>query len=118
MVVNADARVINLSGKYIIPGLIDGHVHVRLFPDIQFENALRWGITSVRSMGDNAGYIKLINDDNRNGLVNYPDIYFCSMVFGRQYYESNRVRVMQAHAEGCKIGEEPWMCITDSATDF
>lgn len=33
--------VIDLEGKYLIPGLIDGHVHIRNLPDKQLEFTLR-----------------------------------------------------------------------------
>mgnify|MGYP000150025167 CR=1 FL=1 len=44
-----DAKVINLNGKYIMPGLIDAHVHIRSFEAAK--TALRSGVTTVRSMG-------------------------------------------------------------------
>lgn len=43
------AKVIDLNGKYIMPGLIDAHVHIRSFAAA--ETALRSGVTTVRSMG-------------------------------------------------------------------
>ncbi|MBX2876194.1 MAG: amidohydrolase family protein [Saprospiraceae bacterium] len=42
-------KVIDLNGKYIMPGLIDAHVHIRSFAAA--ETALRSGVTTVRSMG-------------------------------------------------------------------
>jgi len=66
------ASVINIKGKYVIPGLIEGHVHIRNLPDIQFEYALRWGITTIRSMGDDASYLQLVKDAIKKGEICVP----------------------------------------------
>ncbi len=44
-----EAKVINLHGKYLLPGLIDAHVHIRTFDAAN--RALMSGVTTVRSMG-------------------------------------------------------------------
>ncbi len=43
------ARVIDLEGRYLMPGLIDVHVHIRNFESAR--RALRSGVTTARSMG-------------------------------------------------------------------
>jgi len=43
------AKVINLKGKFMMPGMIDAHVHIRSFAAAK--TALRSGVTTVRSMG-------------------------------------------------------------------
>ncbi|MGH7751930.1 MAG: amidohydrolase family protein, partial [Gemmatimonadales bacterium] len=42
------AEVIELAGKYIIPGLIDAHAHIVRWQAPRF---LAWGVTTVRDMG-------------------------------------------------------------------
>ena len=46
----ADARVVDAAGKWIVPGLIDAHVHAESDADLQ--TMLNWGITSVRLMAE------------------------------------------------------------------
>ena len=43
------AKVIDLKGRYILPGLIDAHVHIRDFEAAR--RALMSGVTTARSMG-------------------------------------------------------------------
>lgn len=47
--VPVEARIIDLNGKHIMPGLIDAHVHIRDFASAK--RALLSGVTTVRSMG-------------------------------------------------------------------
>ncbi len=47
--VPADARVIDLDGRYLMPGLIDAHVHIS--NTAQARAALISGVTTARSMG-------------------------------------------------------------------
>ncbi len=42
-------RVLDLRGKYVLPGLIDAHTHASDFP--AFRRALESGVTTVRSAG-------------------------------------------------------------------
>lgn len=50
----ADAEVINTSGKTIIPGLVDSHVHYRNSLAPLF---LYWGVTTLGDMGNPRGWI-------------------------------------------------------------
>lgn len=44
------ADVIDVSGKWILPGLIDAHVHAESQEDLK--TMLRWGVTSARLMAE------------------------------------------------------------------
>jgi len=47
--VPSDATVIDVTGKYLVPGLIDAHVHIADFAAAR--RALRSGVTTARDMG-------------------------------------------------------------------
>ncbi len=47
--VPAGARVIDLGGRFLVPGLIDAHVHIRNLDAAR--RALQSGVTTARSMG-------------------------------------------------------------------
>jgi imidazolonepropionase-like amidohydrolase len=70
-----DVTVIDLKGKYVLPGLIDGHSHAQ---DIAaFRRALESGVTTLRSAGvpnyADAGFRELV----RRGAFAGPDIVAC-----------------------------------------
>ncbi len=44
-----NATIINLNGRYVMPGLIDAHAHIRNLENAR--RALMSGVTTVRSMG-------------------------------------------------------------------
>jgi imidazolonepropionase-like amidohydrolase len=65
-------RVLDLKGKYVLPGLIDAHTHAS---DVAaFRRALESGVTTVRSAGVSnfvdVGFHRLVND----GVFAGPDV--------------------------------------------
>ena len=66
------ARVIDLNGGWMLPGLIDTHVHLRDLNSAR--RALRSGVTTARSLGVNHFIDIEIGDRNRAGEVDLPDI--------------------------------------------
>ncbi len=66
------ATVLNLKGKYLMPGLIDAHVHIRSFAD--GKRALMSGVTTARSMGV-AHFIDVgMRELSRKGAVDMPEM--------------------------------------------
>src|SRR5947208_8945820 len=68
----AGVRVVDLKGKYVLPGLIDAHTHAS---DLAaFHRALESGVTTVRSAGVSnyvdVGFRELV----RKGAVAGPDV--------------------------------------------
>ena len=68
----AGARVVDLKGKYALPGLIDAHTHAADFAS--FRRALESGVTTVRSAGVShyvdVGFHELV----KRGAAAGPDI--------------------------------------------
>lgn len=63
------ARIIDLEGKFVTPGLMDAHVHIG--SESQARRALRSGVTTARSMGTghyvDVGLARLIADGQAEG---------------------------------------------------
>ena len=67
----AGAEVIDLKGKWLLPGYIDSHVHV-VFE--QAQRALRFGVTTVRTMGGGGFSDIEIRDAHRKGRSDIPEV--------------------------------------------
>lgn len=68
----AGIRTIDLRGRYVVPGLIDAHVHIGGIA--QMRAALESGVTTVRSAGV-SHYVDVgLRDLVRNGFLAGPDM--------------------------------------------
>jgi imidazolonepropionase-like amidohydrolase len=67
-----EARVIEASGKTVLPGLIDNHVHYR---DLLGELFLAYGVTSVRDLGNPLDWILAQRDAVSQGKIAGPRIF-------------------------------------------
>ena len=114
--------VIPLQGKYIIPGLIDTHVHLATDPSGEddqsvTENVLKKmlysGITSVRDMAGDARILAGLSRNAQVGDVPSPDIYYSALMAGPEFFKADERAVTSTR--GGISGEMPYMqAITDS----
>jgi imidazolonepropionase-like amidohydrolase len=70
--VPAGAEVIDLKGKWLLPGYIDSHVHFNDFESAQ--RALRFGITTGRTMAADHFIDVEIRDAHRRGRTDIPEV--------------------------------------------
>jgi imidazolonepropionase-like amidohydrolase len=76
------ATEIRADGKWIVPGLIDGHVHAESWA---LNRYLAYGVTSVRSLGEEKDPIVALRDSIEAGIVLGPRLYVAGpMVDGRR----------------------------------
>lgn len=68
----AGATVIDLGGRWVVPGFIDAHVHISNLPAARL--ALASGVTTARSLGVDHFADKGIRELHRAGAVDLPDI--------------------------------------------
>jgi imidazolonepropionase-like amidohydrolase len=119
-----DAQVLDLAGRFVIPGLIDSHVHLATDPsdedrrevvERRLRNALRGGVTAVRDM---AGDGRALADLSRAALVGdieSPAIYYAAVMAGPEFFDDPRVR---AASRGVAPGTAPWARAVTAATDW
>jgi imidazolonepropionase-like amidohydrolase len=114
------ARIIDLDGRYILPGLIDSHVHLATPPNRRLATAmmrrdLYGGITAVRDMADDVREVRVLARKTRNGELAGPDIYYAALMAGPSFFDDPRTH---AAAQGVTAGKVPWMQAIDSRTDI
>lgn len=108
-----DSRIIDMPGHFILPGLIDAHVHLTKNPEPEnrLETLLKLGTTTVRDMGGDARTLSVLARDAKLGIIQSPDIYYSATLFGPAFSQDPRARFS---ARGMIPGEAPWMrAVTD-----
>ncbi len=117
-----DATIEDLHGRWIIPGLIDAHVHISdVEPDMahyrDFMHALlRAGVTGIRDMGGNARQLGYLAQRTATDAMPGPDIVYSALVGGPSFFAKDP-RVGDA-APGVPRGTAPWMRAIDDHTDL
>lgn len=74
----AGAEVLSAEGQWILPGLIDAHVHAESEGDLK--RMLRWGVTSVRLMGEDAAKAVEAAKASRR-RTDIPDLFPAAPIF-------------------------------------
>lgn len=118
------AIVYDLTDKFIIPGLIDAHVHFGTSPSggdnledtkKRLAYMLKNGVTAVRDM---AGDTRFLGFLARNAALNEmpsPNIYYSALMAGSTFFDDPRTH---ASAKGAIPGKCPWMKAVDLNTDM
>lgn len=102
---------IELDGAFVMPGLIDTHVHVARFPDTRvhaerlLREALRGGVTAVRDLGGDARALADIQRAAAAGELLVPTVVFGALYGGKGLFEDRRLAGFVA---GYEPGGAPW----------
>lgn len=113
-------EVISVRGKFLIPGLINSHVHLATSANPSAAKAylrreLYSGVTAVRDM---AGDVRLLGELKREAEfdeIPSPDIYYAALMAGPAFFQDARTH--QA-ARGRVAGEVPWMQAVTAETNL
>lgn len=68
----------DVSGKWIVPGFIDAHVHAESDEDLQ--TMLRWGVTTVRLMSEDVARAEMLAESSRKRW-GIPEIFPAAPIF-------------------------------------
>jgi imidazolonepropionase-like amidohydrolase len=114
------AAVVDMKGRYVVPGLINVHEHMNTPPKASYTIAmmrreLYSGLTAVRDPADD---LRLLSDISRGALMGEfpsPDIYYAAMFAGASFYADSRTWASSAPHQP---GKTPWMQAIDDKTDL
>ena len=104
-------EIVNLQDRFIIPGLVNAHVHLATLADPPVAKAylrreLYSGVTTVRDM---AGDVRLLSELKREAdfdEIVSPDIYYVAVMAGPEFFIDPRTH---DGARGRVAGQVPWM---------
>jgi len=132
-VVPDDAHVIDLEGRYLIPGLIDSHTHLsNLFRQArgsplpfdpsretlyaELERMLYSGIVATRDMAGDARIFGKAVYNILSGERNGPDVHFAAVMGGRHFMTTDP-RIAWA-SPGYPAGQAPWLQMVEAGDDL
>jgi imidazolonepropionase-like amidohydrolase len=114
------ATTYDFTGKFIIPGLIDNHVHIThgTLKDAQnhLAIALKNGVTGVRDMGGDGRMLTLLKKNMQIGEDIGPDVFFSTIIAGPSFFK-NDPRPQQV-AKGAVAGKVSWQRAITHQSDF
>ena len=116
----AGARIVDSAGQYVLPGLIDSHVHYATNPDRPYAEAelkrnIYGGVTGVRDMAGDARELAGLSRDALLNRIPSPDVYYASLVAGPSFFKDPRTVVA---ALGTQPGTVPWLYAVDDKTNL
>src|SRR5208283_1350179 len=79
VLVPPDAEIVDLRGKFIMPGLIDTYVQPRSYRDVQ--EMLAWGVTSVNCVFASIAEAKMYDAKSLSDTNFFPRIFTTAPIF-------------------------------------
>ena len=117
--VPADAELLDLPGRFVVPGLIDGHQHFSLGSTerrmARLRFLLRAGITTVRDPSGDARVLGYLGLQAERGEILAPEIFYAALIGGPGFSEYGPVAAI---SDGYTPGLAPWVREVGDTTDL
>lgn len=120
----SDVRVIDMTDKFVMPGLVDTHVHHATVPDtsdadnitrMRLRKLLQGGVTSIRDMGGDVRALSSLKRRAEIDIIQSPDIYFSVIIGGQAFFSDPRT---VESALGRTPGHVDWMRAVDENSNM
>jgi imidazolonepropionase-like amidohydrolase len=113
-------EVVDVRGKFIVPGLMNTHVHLATLADPPVAKAylrreLYSGVTTVRDMAGDVRLLAELKRQSRLHEIAAPDIYYVALMAGPGFFIDPRTH---DSARGEVAGKVPWMQAITPQTDL
>jgi imidazolonepropionase-like amidohydrolase len=122
-IANDTVQSIILREKFVVPGLIDAHVHFATDPTEErrdnsekvLKEMLLTGITSVRDMAGDARALSSLSRNSLVGDIVAPNIYYSALMAGSKFFSDPRTI---ATAQGGISGKMAYMKAIDDNSNI
>jgi imidazolonepropionase-like amidohydrolase len=114
------ARLEDLSGRFVLPGLVETHIHLATSPDIARAESIlarlvRGGVTTVRDMAGDARFLADLRRRVLIGDLTGPEIQYSAIMAGPSFFDDPRTA---AASQGESPGDVAWLQAIDADTDM
>jgi imidazolonepropionase-like amidohydrolase len=114
------APVIDLAGRFVIPGLVDSHQHIATPPNRRAAEAILrrqvyGGVTAIRVMADDLREVGDLARATLVGEIPGPDIHYAALMAGPGFFDDPRTWQV---SQGAVPGAVPWMQAITDETDL
>lgn len=105
--------------RFLIPGIIDAHVHISHLSRVDAEALLQWmlegGVTTIRDMAGDARTLAGLQSSLLRNEISGPSLHYSVLMAGSAFMSDPR---LQEATIGYESGASPYMVALDDTTDI